>query len=385
LENPRLECLRCHKPQVTCVCASIPLVDNRTRVLVLQHPLERLHPIGTARFASLGLRNAHVQVAWNAGARDEARPTWLSSNAALLYPTEDARDLRDVPEADRPRELLVIDGTWHTARTLFRDKTYLHALPRFRFLPRAPGRYRLRREPRADYVSTIEAIVEALQILEPDTQGLDALLAAFDAMIDRQISLKTTAAGRERKQKRPRIQRRTPRVLVDNFRDLVVVYGEPSRPRDESQREFVYWVAHAIGSGATFEQWIVPATGLPDREHLTHMGMSHDDFDRALSAAEFRSAWNAFLANTCERPIVAAWNQRTLDLLARTTGSEIASTSLKSAYRAVFGADAATLDDVVAQRALALEANALRGRASTRIASALAVARFLHARATTHT
>ncbi|HEY2736415.1 MAG TPA: DTW domain-containing protein, partial [Polyangiales bacterium] len=290
-------------------------------------------------------------------------------------------DLRELPEAEQPRELLVLDGTWHTARTLFRDKSYLHALPRYKFLPRAPGRYRLRREPRADYVSTIEAIVEALRILEPETAGLDALLAAFDRMIDRQISLKSSATGRERKRRRPIAQRRTPRVLVENFRDLVLVYGEPSRPSDESQREFVYWVAHAIGSGATFEQWIVPSTGLPDRDHLEHMGLSRSDFERALRPDEFRSAWRAFLADTSARPIVAAWNQRTLDLLARTTDHAIASTSLKSAYRAVFGADAATLDDVIAQRALALEPNALRGRASTRLASLLAVARFLHARA----
>jgi DTW domain-containing protein YfiP len=190
---PRAHCHRCHKPQLTCVCASILPVDNRTRVLVLQHPRERLHPIGTARFASLGLLNARVEVAWNAAHHEEVAPGWLPEGTALLYPAADAHDLRELPQAERPAQLLVLDGTWHTARTLYRDKKWLHALPHYRFLPAQPGRYRLRREPQADYVSTIEAIVEALSILEPETTGLDGLLAAFDAMIDRQLSLKRPA------------------------------------------------------------------------------------------------------------------------------------------------------------------------------------------------
>ena len=48
-------CYECHKPRGLCVCGNIPRVDNRTSILVLQHPRERLHPIGTARFVRLGL------------------------------------------------------------------------------------------------------------------------------------------------------------------------------------------------------------------------------------------------------------------------------------------------------------------------------------------
>jgi DTW domain-containing protein YfiP len=49
-----------------------------------------------------------------------------------------------------------------------------------------PSRYRgVRREPKADYVATVEAIVHALRILEPQTRGLDGLLRSFSAMIER--------------------------------------------------------------------------------------------------------------------------------------------------------------------------------------------------------
>jgi DTW domain-containing protein len=363
------------------VCSSIPLVDNRTSVLVLQHPRERTHPIGTARFAALGLRNARVEVAWNANSREEQPPSWLPAGAALLYPAPGARDLRELPAHERPQHLVVLDGTWHTARSLYRDKRWLHALPHYRFLPSAPGRYRLRREPQLDYVSTIEAIVEALRILEPDTQGLNELLAAFDGMIDQQLALRRIGTGRLRVQRRPLLQRRTPRVLVDDFQRLVVVYGEPSRPQLAEQREFVYFAAQAIGSAAQFERVMLPATGLPDAQHLEHMGLAPADFASALSRSEFAAAWRAFLDSCGFAPIVAAWNQRTLDLLAATTCSPVSRVSLKSAYRSVFGASEQSVDEAAARQGLCTPPTTLRGRAALRMSSTLAVTRFLHARA----
>src|ERR1700755_1972131 len=106
---------RCFKPQLTCICARLPSVDNRTRVTVLQHPRERLHPIGTARFAQLGLQRSAVHVAWNAGKLElkHEMPEWLASQTrvGLLYPAPHARDLAEVPVAERPEQLLVLDGT----------------------------------------------------------------------------------------------------------------------------------------------------------------------------------------------------------------------------------------------------------------------------------
>jgi hypothetical protein len=51
---------------------------------------------------------------------------------------------------------------------------------------------------------------------------------------------------------------------------------------------------------------------------------------------------------------------------------------LKSAYRARCGAAHASLDDVIKAEALSPEPPALRGRASWRVACAVAVARHLH-------
>jgi DTW domain-containing protein YfiP len=101
----------------------------------------------------------------------------------LLFPAPWARDLADVPQHDHPAHLVVLDGTWSHARRLYRHNPWLHVLPQFSITPDAPSRYRLRRQPKTHFLSTIESIVQALRILEPETRGFGQLIRAFDEMI----------------------------------------------------------------------------------------------------------------------------------------------------------------------------------------------------------
>ncbi|MBM4244114.1 MAG: DTW domain-containing protein [Deltaproteobacteria bacterium] len=178
----RAQCYRCFKAAATCICASIERAANRTGIVILQHPRERLHAIGTVRFARLGLR--HVRVRTCVPGTDASMP--LPPRTAVLYPAPGAPDLAALPRSEHPRHLVILDGTWTHARKMYATQTWLHELPQVCLTPAEPSRYRLRREPRPDYVATLEAIVAALRILEPGIDGLDALLGSFAAMIDRQ-------------------------------------------------------------------------------------------------------------------------------------------------------------------------------------------------------
>jgi DTW domain-containing protein YfiP len=64
----------------------------------------------------------------------------------------------------------------------------LAALPAVGLPPQAPSRYRIRREPEPWCIATIEAIVAALRIIEPQTPGCEALLRCFATMVDRQAA-----------------------------------------------------------------------------------------------------------------------------------------------------------------------------------------------------
>ena len=78
----RAQCYRCFKAAATCICSTVTRVANRTGILILQHPRERLHAIGTVRFARLGLSNVRVRTC--APGMDSSIP--LPPHTALLYP-----------------------------------------------------------------------------------------------------------------------------------------------------------------------------------------------------------------------------------------------------------------------------------------------------------
>ena len=182
----RPQCSRCLRPVTHCLCALIPSLDSRTRVLLLQHPSEVDHALNTARLAALGLNNAQLLV----GEVFEDLPTLLSApgyQARLLFPADDAQPLQAYASSDEPLLLVVPDGTWRKARKMLHLNPLLAALPRVTLAEGAVSRYRLRKAPAAGALSTVEAIVQALQTLEAP-MCFEALLKPFDALIEGQIA-----------------------------------------------------------------------------------------------------------------------------------------------------------------------------------------------------
>jgi DTW domain-containing protein YfiP len=183
---PRIQCPRCLRPQSHCLCALIPNLDSRTRVLLLQHPSEVSHALNTARLAALGLSNAEMIV----GEVFEELPALLNQpgyRARLLFPANDAQTLQTYAANDEPMLLVVPDGTWRKASKMLHLNPLLAALPRVTLAAGAVSRYRLRKAPGPGALSTIEAIVQALQTLEAPAD-FDALLKPFDALIEGQIA-----------------------------------------------------------------------------------------------------------------------------------------------------------------------------------------------------
>ena len=185
---PRPQCPRCTRPAERCLCALIPCLASRTRVLILQHPSEVKHALNTARLAALGLSNAQLLV----GEVFESLAALLQQpgyRACLLFPGEQAQALMQFAQqhSELPLLLVVPDGTWRKARKLLHCNPLLAALPRVSLEPGLQSRYRLRKAPMPGALSTIEAVVGALDILEAPAQ-FDALLRPFEALIEGQIA-----------------------------------------------------------------------------------------------------------------------------------------------------------------------------------------------------
>lgn len=168
---PRAVCPRCERPAATCLCATLPAaVATRTRLLILQHPAEAGHAKNTTAFLTLGLQSARRL-------RGEVFDAGLASpGTALLYPGEGAAVPADV------RQLILLDGSWRQSRRLLAANAWLAALPRVS-LPALPGRYAIRRAHRPGQLSTLEAGLHALALLEGEPERLAPLWAAFYAFV----------------------------------------------------------------------------------------------------------------------------------------------------------------------------------------------------------
>jgi DTW domain-containing protein YfiP len=183
-------CPRCRRPEAACWCAHLPRLEAATRVVFLQHPRERRVAISTCRMAHLALPGSVLLrgVRFDEDARLEAlcRPRRPDGLVAVLFPGEGALDPRDLPPG-AVDTLIVADGTWPQAKKLVRRSALLAGLPRMGLAPSRPSAYRIRREPAEHCVSTIEAVVEVLGLLEGDEARFRPALAAFDHMIDYQL------------------------------------------------------------------------------------------------------------------------------------------------------------------------------------------------------
>ena len=68
-------------------------IENKTGIIILQHPAERNHPFGTARIATLSLSRVALETAWPGFGRKETLEESFPPNTGILYPSADAMDL----------------------------------------------------------------------------------------------------------------------------------------------------------------------------------------------------------------------------------------------------------------------------------------------------
>lgn len=371
LTEPRPTCWTCRKPADHCLCDDIPTVHNRTGIIVLQHRKERDHPLGTARFIKLGLANQRVHVLIG---HDGASPEVpLPAGAALLYPGPDAVDLDALTPEARPTDLVILDATWPLAHQLYRDNPWIRALPHVAFTPGSPSRYRIRPEPRPEYVSTLEAAIEALRRLEPELDGLEGLLRAFDRMIDRQVD-----AGEHRSRPRPRRERhRPPRafpaVLDSPDADVVIAYIEQGPRPSAPPSPPLHWTAVRWSDGAVFDEVSTTHAPLGD-DFVAGLGLDRNALQAGRPpedvAADFRQFCGGARALWC-------WNRTTLGFL-NALELEGAPLRLKPIWTNHLGTRFVShLREIVADLDLGPIAPLARGRAGRRLACTAAMARHL--------
>jgi DTW domain-containing protein YfiP len=185
------------------VMASVEPIGNRLFVLILQHPQEKKEALATAAATRTLLRRAELVVglSWPNLSRALGRTAdpkrWAvlylgSAHPAALGAQREviALDSRGKPAADQEAILrsvegvVLLDGTWKEAKTLWWRNPWLLKLCRLVLNPQHKSRYgRIRREPRREALSTIEAAALLLKHLDGGPEIEAALLGALDRLI----------------------------------------------------------------------------------------------------------------------------------------------------------------------------------------------------------
>lgn len=178
----RKQCERCLRPVKQCLCASIEAVAAQTQVIILQHPSEQKHALNTARLVKLALADCQLHVGEDFSA---LQPILTRQGSYLLFPNANAMLANQVPEAT-VKQLIVLDGTWRKAKKILYLNPWLLTLPCLTLDSQLSSRYRLRKAPMAESLSTIEAVTYCLAALEPN-HDFQPLLKPFDALIEGQI------------------------------------------------------------------------------------------------------------------------------------------------------------------------------------------------------
>lgn len=176
-------CKECMMHMSLCICALVPRVETRTRLVLVMHKDERKKPTNTGLLAARSLVNSEVHIRGVEGSAELAIGWEPSSEPVLLFPHEGAEVL--TPQG-RPITLIVPDGNWRQAAKMRARVRGLKDIRCAVLPPGPPTEYRLRFEAHPGGLATMEAIARAFGILEgPAVQA--ALEKIFRTMVERTL------------------------------------------------------------------------------------------------------------------------------------------------------------------------------------------------------
>ena len=223
------ECPDCGKPLPLCICESIEPIENKVSLLILQHPQEQDRTLGTARLTALHFEDAVLKIglSWPSLSKALGRPVDDPSRWAVLYlgsaKVSELETENEIVAINRKGEIephqrailsdiegiVLLDGTWSQAKALWWRNAWMLKCQRVILGPKRPSRYgKLRKEPRADGLSTIEAAAMLLSGLEKRPDIAETLNASFDRLLARYREVQATMPELAPKPKKKDYRRR---------------------------------------------------------------------------------------------------------------------------------------------------------------------------------
>ena len=178
------------KPEI-CACALMPMVELATPLRIVQQIREQSKPTNTARLFATMVPAVPILPF---GMREPFDPAPLEAPDVEFYNLflrDDAMPIDELPAPapGKGRGFVVLDGTWHQCSRMARRVPVVRDLPCVMLPPGKPSIWRVRTQHDPRGVSTFEAMVRLVELIEgPD--AIRPLVEAFALITARLLHLK---------------------------------------------------------------------------------------------------------------------------------------------------------------------------------------------------
>lgn len=189
-KKPR--CYGCGLKPDTCACDLMPTVELNTPLAVVQQIRERFKPTNTARlFTKMVPAVPILPFGMREPPFDEGPLLDPDIEYYNLFLRDDATPVDELPAPSpgKRRGFVVLDGTWHQCSRMARRVPHVRELPCVKLPPGRPSIWRVRAQHDPRGVSTFEAMVRLVEIVE-GPEAVRPLIEMFELITARLLYLK---------------------------------------------------------------------------------------------------------------------------------------------------------------------------------------------------
>lgn len=203
---PRVLCDKCARPESACICQFFIATPNTTPVVILRHPKESLHAKNTTPLLEHSLSQCMVIEGEEFSDNDILNQllTDDKKHCLLLYPSDQAIELavyakqpqdsqlpqscKETSTASKQTVLILLDATWKKAYRMYMLSKNLQAIAHVALPENIQGEYAIRKTQKPNALSTFEAAVHALTIIEGCESRYKKLRESFIRFNQHQLS-----------------------------------------------------------------------------------------------------------------------------------------------------------------------------------------------------
>lgn len=180
----RTLCPKCNKPLNACICQFVSNIDNKVKVVVLQHTSEVKQSKATVPLLANTLSNCQVFIGEDFNTHTELNTliTKYGQQCFLVYPSDNAIEITNKITAVQKYAdicLILLDGTWKKTYLMYMLSKNLHVLPTLVLPEGIHSLYEIRSTKKDNALSTLEACYHCLITLESNEVKYRPLIDNF--------------------------------------------------------------------------------------------------------------------------------------------------------------------------------------------------------------